>query len=106
MKKEMTGTQKELDGNVKEANSKASSGEQLIVKEEISGTPFHIVKGNGGYFVAMGRYRVSDEIKTLTLARKEANEINWNKLMTVVGIMLDNYQVIKDQHEKTKETNE
>ena len=106
MKKETMDLLNESDGNAKKANSKNSIGEQLVIKEEVSGTPFHIVKSQSGYFVAMGRYRISNEIKTLTLARKEANQINWDKLMTVIGVMLDNYQVIREQHEKTKETND
>lgn len=77
----------------------SSENEQLVEREPISGTPFDVVKGTNGWFVAMGRYVISEQHETKAIATKDAKKIDWNKVCAVINVTIANY----DEFRKTND---
>lgn len=76
---------------------KENSSKELIQREAINGTPFVAVKADGhGWFLAFGKYRVSDEMPTLADAQEKAKglkrgkklEVDWTFILDVVTVMM------------------
>lgn len=78
--------------NVGEVNN-SNLNYELIKRKEIEGTPFTIVtieeKEN---FITVGKYRLSETYKTTEEAEINAKTIDWNKIMQIIGIMIENYK--------------
>lgn len=58
--------------------------------EPVEQTPFHIVRTEADWFVVIGKYRVSDRHDTKEEALKDAKTIDWNKIITVMTVILEN----------------
>lgn len=63
--------------------------EELIHREELEGTPFHIVKVEQSYFVALGKYRLSDFFESALEAKSFILNFNWNTLMNVLVCVIE-----------------
>lgn len=70
------------DTNNKDLNL---NDKEQVTLEKVDKTPFTIY-GNEekGYCVLMGKYRLSENIKNITLARKDAKRKDWERIMQVV----------------------
>lgn len=67
---------------------------KLLHREKLEKTPFEII-GNeeGGYFVAMGKYRLTEPQKTIPLAIQVLEDRRWEiigAMITTTIVMMDN----------------
>lgn len=69
-------------------NSTPSS--ELIERVEVVGTPFHVI-GNEekGYFLSIGKYRLTENRKTKDDALAEMNSNMWNIMMNLCIIIYE-----------------
>lgn len=79
------GEQEKSLTNAEENQNKVNSGEELIERHPIEGTPFMVV-GNkdNGYFIAMGRFRISETAGTLQKAAEMLITNQWE----IIGNMI------------------
>lgn len=97
-------TQESSTGYADQQDNNESSSKQLIVKEEVTGTPFHIVTlEENKHIIALGNYKVAEVNGSILMARKEAKNVEWNKLYSVICITVE--QGFKFQEELNKEKN-
>lgn len=64
-----------------------SRNTELLEKEEVEGTPFTIVKNEELWYILLGKYRLTEGYEDKEEALKEANVINWNKILQVCIII-------------------
>lgn len=64
---------------------------QLIEREEVEGTPFTLIKHDEQWYILMGRYRLSEGM-TKEDALKNANTMDWNKILQVMTIIVQNQE--------------
>lgn len=81
--------------NVEGISNKENSNYELVSTEAIEGTPFHVVgEEEKGYFISLGRYRVSEVQKTKDEALEELYKNMWyiimNVIITTVDILKEN----------------
>lgn len=79
--------------NIKEEAYKKRIGEdhQLIKRWEVANSPFTIVKTEAGYKVTWGIYSIGEWKETLEEAKDDATFFSYNKMITMMNIMLSNY---------------
>lgn len=66
---------------------------ELIKRKEIENTPFTIITiEEKESFISIGKYRLSESYKTIEEAEINAKIIDWNKIMQIIGIMIENYK--------------
>lgn len=97
-------TSKELHTNVDEKPDNGNSGnEELFKVEEVKGTPFQIIKMEDKYFLAMGKYRLSEPMPTYKEALENAQDSSWHRIMQIINIMINedkNEQKYKEELQK------
>lgn len=71
--------------------------EQLIEREEIENTPFQLITREKESFIALGKYRVSNYYNSKEEALGALTTEFWEIQMTVIGIIIDNWQEKRDQ---------
>lgn len=66
-------------------------GTELIIRTEIEETPFTIVNitEDKTFFGAIGMYKITNDYETAEEVKKELSEINWNRIIQVVGILIE-----------------
>jgi len=74
--------------NAKESDRQDSGS--LIERKELGGGSFIAIKKDGGWFLTMGKYQITDEHENLHELEKMVSGIDW-KLMITVGILLEMY---------------
>lgn len=92
----------------KRPNSESNSDEkikQLLNKEEIPNTPFTLVKTQEGYFITMGKYRLSQAHKTKEKAIQDLTINQWHHIATIAIIMAENIQTVKEEENKRNQSN-
>lgn len=63
---------------------------QLVTNEVIEGTPLRIVGAEStGYFVALGKYRVSEYYVTQEKAKETAEQKGWQLITNIIGVMIE-----------------
>lgn len=79
-----------------EGTDNKSSGEQLIERVNIEGTPFTAIKREceEGWFLTMGRYKVSDNYGTLEGLESSVGSVDWEILTNVIGIMVEQFNEV------------
>ncbi len=86
-KKKLNGTSEQTDN--KELN--------LIEYVEIDDTPFTVVGeykdevGRYQWYIMMGKYRLTEDIGGRQKAIDEAKVITWEKIMGLIGVMVEEY---------------
>lgn len=58
---------------------------------KVTGTPFTIIKGQLGHFVAIGKYRLSEEMEEED-AKEDAKRVDWDRMMQVMGVMIKEFK--------------
>lgn len=89
MNEEKTATLEQFNGNVENTNNTNSADYE---KWEVGNTPFTIVKELDKYLVVIGKYRVSEDLATKEEAEEDAKRVDWDRMMQVMGIMIENYE--------------
>ena len=92
---EQRNTQEESNGCANEDNG----NKELFSKEDISKTPFTLVRSNetGEIAVMIGRFRINE--KPFTDHKKAeawAKKVDWEKMVQVLIVMIDNYAQIPE----------
>jgi len=76
-------------GIVPKKDSSKSNGEELVQYYPVDDTPFTVAKNNEQWYVLMGKYRLTEALKTKAEATKNAKEMKWMRIMQVIHIMLE-----------------
>lgn len=74
------------------AQDKQNSGEQLMQYHQVESTPFTIIKHEKGHTVMIGKYRLSEDYETAKEAMEDAKRMDWDRIMQVMGVMLEEYK--------------
>jgi hypothetical protein len=83
--------QESYNGNAEETN-KQESNTELIEKHEIPNTPFIAMRIEKDWYLMMGRFRINIEIyNSKEEAIESANDATWNRIIQVMGIMIEHY---------------
>jgi len=85
-----TTTSENTSLNVSEIGSKNSSNEELIKRERIEGTPFDAINEGKGWFLTMGRFKITETTEDLEELRKQTEGTNWGLLGNVVSAIVIN----------------
>lgn len=62
---------------------------QLVKLEEIPDTPFTAARYEGKWYLMIGRYRLTEGLKTKKAVLKEAENTSWWRLMAVMKIVAE-----------------
>lgn len=80
----------ELPGNVENTNNVDSSSE-LVEMVKVEDTPFTLIRQEKDWYVTIGKYRISEKIGSKEEAMEDAKRVDWERVMQVCGIMIENY---------------
>jgi hypothetical protein len=69
----------------------------LVERENVENTPFTIYKHEKEWFVLIGMYRLSESFKTKEEALEDAKRTDWERMMQVMGVMIENYNKNKEE---------
>lgn len=64
--------------------------------EPIEGTPFTIVTDEDKHFGIMGNHRLTEGYENIEECKKELLEINWNRLIQVMCVLISEDEKIKE----------
>lgn len=64
---------------------------------QIEGTPFTAIRMDNKYFLALGRYRLTNMLDTFEQAKEETENVSWDRIMQVIQVM------IEENNKKTKQ---
>lgn len=92
MKKETDTTSKQQQ----ELLDTTDKNSYLVEFEEIEGTPFTAVKEMENWFIVMGKYRLSEPFENKETAIEWSKIIDWNKITTVMTILLKEQENLKN----------
>lgn len=89
--KETTDSQNTLHMDVKENHSNSSDlNSEMVTANQIEDTPFSIVGSQAkGYFIAFGKYRVSEPQETEEEALNHFNGKPWNILINTITAIIN-----------------
>lgn len=73
------------------AESTNNIGSQLVNMTKVENTPFTIVEAEEGVYTVLGKYRISENLGTLENALEDAKRTDWERMMQVMGVMIENY---------------
>jgi len=73
--------------NAKESGKQDSGS--LIERVELAEGSFVAVKKDGGWFLTMGKYQITDEHENLHELEKMVSGINWKFMITIIGVMVE-----------------
>ena len=66
-----------------------------ITYEPVKGTPFTAVKQGEDHFILLGNYKVTDNYETEAEAKKQIKTNNWQFLMAVISVMIEQQKNFK-----------
>lgn len=69
---------------------KRENEKELVQVLEIDDTPFTAAKYQGRWYLMLGRYRLTEELKTLNEAKEAAKDSSWFRIMQVAQIVAEN----------------
>lgn len=85
----MTTTQKNTSIKSTEEDNNSTSSDQLLQIEPIPDTPFNAVKYDDKWFLAMGKYRLTQPSPDKQTILDDANNTTWNRILQIIKIMID-----------------
>lgn len=98
-------TKKSLDNSentAKETTNLQSESNELIERHTIENTPFTVIRQDKEWYVLMGKYRLTEALKTKDEAFASALDESWNRILQVIMIMIQDNE--KQRLEKVTET--
>jgi len=63
--------------------------EEIFKKEEIKDTPFMLIGNEEGWFIVMGKYRLTEAFEHKKDAKKSVENITWNRVVQVMMIIAE-----------------
>lgn len=76
-------------GNVKETDNSNSKSNELIEMVKLEGTPFTAIRNDDKWYLTLGKYRLTEELKSLEEAKAESLDASWERIMQIIQIMID-----------------
>lgn len=61
--------------------------EMLTEVKEIKGSPFVAVKHGDLWFVALGKYRISDDLPSYDACVKDIEDVSWMRILAVMTVV-------------------
>ena len=92
------------NGIASQTTSAKYSNEQLVEMEGIPDTPFTAVKVDNKWFLTMGKYRLTEPLQSLEECEKGAFDTSWFRIMQIIGIMMEEYEVNKQAAKQAVKT--
>lgn len=89
-------------GNANPTDKQSSNSNNLIEQKQVDGTPFTAVRVNEDWFLTLGKYRLTDKLKTLGECIEEAKDASWWRIMQIMNIMIQEHEENKTL-ERTKQ---
>jgi hypothetical protein len=77
-----------------ETLDKQNSNYELFESEQLSETPFTIIKANGKYFGVLGKHRVTELFDTKEKVETELKDVNWNRILQVIWAVVAKFTKI------------
>ena len=65
-------------------NKVDETAEEIKIVKEVDGTPFSCVKYDEKYFLALGKYRLSDLMNTEEEVFEDAKDVSWWRMLAVI----------------------
>ncbi len=90
-----------LENMSKETINSASSSNELVEVKPIPNTPFAAVKVDTGWFLCIGKYRLSEILDSEEAVIEDAKDTSWDRLMQVILAVNQLNFKISDANEKT-----
>lgn len=59
--------------------------------EDVENTPFTIERNEDKYYVRLGMYQLTDALESEAEALEDAKRVDWERMMQVMGIMIEQY---------------
>lgn len=79
---------KQFNGSANDPGSNGSSTtDQILEQKPIEGTPFHTVRMDNKYFLAIGKYRLTEPTENEEDAIEASQTMTWNRLIAVMAII-------------------
>lgn len=63
---------------------------ELIEKHLIGGTPFTAIRVDDKWFLALGKYRLTEPLESLEECIEQSKADNWTRIMQVINVMIEN----------------
>lgn len=77
-------------GNVSEnQNNTVSNSDKLFEQLPIDKTPFTAVKMEEEWFLTMGKYRLSEKVKSYEEVEELAKDASWERIMQIMFICIE-----------------
>ena len=70
-----------------------------IERTDVKDTPFTIMKTEDAIFAVMGKYRVTENHKTVAECKKEVKKITWNRVVQVMMVLMEHKDRLKQEIE-------
>ena len=85
----MQHTLNESSSNYTDPDNNKESGEkeQLLEQHKVENTPFTIIKYGDHWFLAMGKYRLTEPAPTREEIEAQVHDVSWNRLMQIIMIV-------------------
>lgn len=85
----------ELNGYA-ETTDNSNSNSELIERIQVENTPFTVIRQEEKWYVTLGMYRLTNDLENKEDAIADAQREDWERLMQVMGIMIENYKPNKE----------
>lgn len=70
-------------------NTLQNKTEELVKREKVNGTPFEIITAEGKNFVALGKYRVTDDTQTVEELKEKIFNLDYDFLINMVFVLIE-----------------
>lgn len=89
--------------NADENQNNIPSGKQLLEREKITDTPFELI-GNEeiGYFISLGKYRISEIMTNKKIAIESLEKEQWNYIVRIIVTLIEDIYDNKIQESAKK----
>lgn len=104
---ELLNTQTSVEETTESRGNYSNKNTELVHREKIEGTPFYIIGNEDeGYFVAMGKYRLTEPEETVTAAMDKLITNQWDIILKMVltshELVISNIEELAGKQENRK----
>ena len=79
------------------------ANEELLKVTQIEDTPFACLKNDDKYYLVLGKYRLTQELKSEEECKEAATDASWNRIMQICAIMIAESDEIIDIKKEIEE---
>lgn len=70
-------------------NNESNSDKELFEMRHIEGTPFTAVKMQDQWFLSIGKYRLTEKLKSFEECVEDSKDASWFRMMQIMKIMIE-----------------